>query len=453
MRDSYIIVDPCHVDALPFVTAMAHAHGMQPICLYQDPKERYYAEQDDPRVRLDDVEASLFLEEGGLEATLAYLTTRFNIRAVIPWDESYVGLTATMLDQLDVDWIDGETLSMFRDKRQLKETIAARDATVRLPRNRLVRSIDDVVAEPVPAHVVIKPNDGMGSLGLGYFSANDHAAIAEHLGQSAGPWILEERIDGPEFRINGLIRRDGTLQVLLVTEYLPIQVSKTVTLAYPTETQLRTTDERWPMLVDYASRLLAGTGLRGSAFHLEVKVDERGPALIDVGARLASDGGGWTMSMLHPDRPDVYAVAARDLVGDNDFALDEPDYRFHDAGCYAQICGVSSERGTVVGLSGVDEVEAMPEFLRWIVKPRVGQSVSESIDLATYTYIAAFRHRGDRAETLELQRRVYDTVQLEVDPGQRPFSRTKLSSLAHRSMQKSGWIAHRLRSRLGDRLR
>lgn len=451
MREAYIIVDPCHVDALPYISAMEVAFGMLPICVYQDPKARFYAEQADPRVRPHQVAASVVLEPDRLESLLGELRSRFDIRAVIPWDESYVELAAAMLPHLDVDWMDGDALSMFRDKHRMKETITARDPSIRVPRTRLVRTVEDIRAEPLPDRFVIKPNDGMGSLNLGFFSTEtDDDTLTRHLALSRRkPWILEELIDGPEFRINGLVRRDGTVQPLFVSEYLPRRISENLTLAYPAETQLRTTDERWPLLVDYATAVLTATGLRGSPFHLEVKVDDRGPAIIDLGARLASDGGGWNMSILHPDRPDVYAVSSRDYVGDNHFAMDPPDYRFHDAGCCANICGISSESGMIVGVSGIEQVEAMPEFLRWTTKPEVGQMVSETIDLATYSYIASFRHEGDRDETLELQQRVYDTIRLDVDPSPRPWSRGRLEQLAQRSIRKSSWLAHQRRTGAG----
>lgn len=444
MRDSYVMIDPHHPDALPFISAMELTFGWMPICIYTNPKLRFYHEQDWPVVRRTPLEMaeSIVFEDGNTEALIADLKTRYNIRAVVPWDESLVTPAAEMLRFLDIDWMTGEQLGLFRDKFRMKSVIAEREPSIRLPYTRIVRTVDDVFSEQPPERFVIKPNDGMGSLHLGFFGRSERQGVADHL--SANPdlvFLLEELIDGPEFRINGIVRRDGTVVPLLVTEYVPRQHGETAWLCYAMDSQLRTTDPRWDMLVAYAKSVIDATELRGSLFHIEVKVDGRGPALIDFGARPPSDGGAYAMSILHPDWPDVYSVAVRDMVGANSFAMAPPDYEFHDAGCLVHVSGMTDQDGLVTAVSGYDEIEAMPEFIRWIVRTEPGDTISPTIDLRTITYLAVFRHDGVLEQSEALHEHVQKTVTYEVDPNPKPWTLARLRTDVERARRKTTYAA------------
>lgn len=149
------------------------------------------------------------------------------------------------------------------------------------------------------------------------------------------------------------------------------------------------------------------------------------------------------MSFLHPERPDIYVVAAHDLVGDNEVAMAPPTYDFYDAGCFAQICGLQHEAGMIVAVDGLERVEAMPGFVRWYLPPRVGTWVSPTVDLATFAYFAVFRHDGDVDLTLAIQEEVLDTVRITVDPAPKRWSGLRLADSVARARRKAAWLAHR----------
>ncbi len=441
-RQSYLILNPYDEDAQSFIAAMSLAFGLRPICIYTDPKDRFYTERAKPHLRTLNTEEEITTNMESLLSVVDELNDRYDIRAVIPFREHYVEASAAMLERCNVDWMAGPDLALFRDKHRQKSTIAQRDPSVRVPMSRLVYSESDVFSGEVPDRFVIKPNDGAGSTNLGFFEKGDRTEVAAHLALAPGEtWILEERIDGPEFRINGLIRRDGTVQVLLLTEYIPLKISDTFTLAYSAEVQLTTDDERWACLVDYAERTLRASGLWGSPFHLEVKVDDKGPAMIDLGGRISSDGSGFMMSVTHPDRPDAYAVAVRDYVGDNELAMDPPSYDSYNEYSITSISGISSAEGYIVGIDGVDEVEARPEFLRWIVKPEIGEQITPTRDLRSCPYIAVFRHSGGREQTLQLRDWLYETVKITADPELLPWAPVRVKGLVNKASTRGAWLA------------
>lgn len=448
-RDSFIIINPYDPDAQGFIAAMSAAFGMRPICVFTDPQERFYLERALPWLTTEDPELEVPATPDQLGDIAKELSTRYNIRAVVPFREHYVEWCAAMLEHLEVDWMSGADLALFRDKNRLKHTITDRDPSIRVPYSRIVRSLEDVFDPAPPDAFVLKPNDGAGSENLGFFSADNRQAVADHLANAPDvTWILEERIDGPEFRINGLIRRDGTMQILYVSEYVPLKLSETFTLGYSTEIQLKTDDARWPELVGYAERILRTAGAWGTPFHLEVKVDDQGPAIIDLGTRLPSDGGAWLMNMLHPDRPDVYAVAARDYLGDNHFAHEAPNYEFYDGGLGATVSGVARTDGHLTAIEGLEEVEAHPHFLRWIAKPQVGDRIYKTVDLRTCPYIATFRHEGSRDDTIAFRDWMYETLVLHTEEDVRPWSSTRRNQTLEHAQTLAAW---RIADFLGSR--
>ncbi len=439
-RTTYLIQDPYDLDAVQFIRTIDLDYGIRPICLYTSAKDRFYGELDFPILTSDLIEASIDVEPDDLSSVVEQLR-EYDVCGVVPYREDTVEVAAELCELLGLGWNSPETLRRFRDKFEQKTYLREIDPTIRVPECRLIATADDLNAGALPERYVLKPNDGLGNRSIGMFGADDLAAARAHLDRESGPFILEGFIGGIEYHIDGQVRGEGDVESLAVYEYVRTEVN-----GYPTvylgELLCPTTDPRFDRLVDYADRLLTATGLRRCPFHLEVKVDDEGPCLVDLGARLPSEGGGRTISRLHPGRPDAYAIAAHDYLGINAVATGPIDWTAYDRARTVLVYGVSEEVGLIASVGGVEAVEAMPEFVRWAVRPGVGDPLVATTDLRGAPFIVELSCVGDRSDALALMEEVRSLVTWNVDAGRRAAEIARAGSTARRARRKLHWLLH-----------
>lgn len=446
-RTTYLIQDPYDEDALQFIRTIFTYFGLRPVCFYTDRKGRFYGERRYPLLTGNRIEARYDVDLGDLASFTRSLEQRYRVLGVVPYRESTVEVAAELCALLSLDWNPPETVRRFRDKHALKSHVRATDPGVRVPISRLVRAPFDVWSGALPQRFVLKPNSGYGNIDIGIFDRSQRAAIELHLARRPNTsWVLEEYISGSEYHINGQIRADGEVTILGLLQYSRAAINDYHTV-YVAERQCRTTHPQFAPISRYARQLLAATGLRCSPFHLEVKVDERGPCMFDLGARIPSDGGGYMLSRFHPNRPDVFAVAAHDYLGETDFARGPVDFTHYDRERAVLVYGVSERAGIIQSLSGLDEVEALPEFVNWVQKPCVGDRVRISTDLRSAPYIVELRHRGDDAEADALIAKVRGAIRWNRSTSGASWLRARAHELVRRAPAKLSWIAHGLLAR------
>jgi hypothetical protein len=385
---------------------------------------------------------------GNLRPFAEQMARRYEIRGIVPYREDTVEVAAELCALLNLGWNSATTLARFRDKFSLKTFVSERDPGVRVPLSRLVQQREDVWSGPLPDRFVIKPNDGFGNHDVGTFGPDEHAAIESHLARNPGTtWVLEEFIGGEEFHINGQVRSNGEITLLGLWQYQRVEANGYSTV-YAAELQCHTHHPLFRPIADYAFRLIRATGLRRCPFHMEVKVDADGPCMIDLGARLPSEGGGDLLSRMHPARADVYAVAAHDSLGENDFATGAIDWTYYDSGTTVMVYGISHAEGVVQDIAGLQEVEAMPEFVTWVIKPRVGDYFAITRDLRGAPYIVELRTTGDRQAAQRLLDEVRATIVWNQATGIGPWLRARAKNLRRRAIPKVRWIAHKVADRL-----
>ena len=446
-RTTYLIQDPYDADALAFIRTIFTYFGLRPLCFYTDEKGRFYGERQFPLLRSDVVEASYNVEVDNLPSFASAVRDHYEIRGVVPYREDTVEVAAELCGLLDLDWNSRRTLSRFRDKFALKKHIRRSDPSVRIPECRLVRTVQDLDQRSLPSTFVIKPNNGLGNQNIGVFRAGERDAVSAHLDSCPGvEWILEEYIGGTEYHIDGQIRADGEVTILALLQYFRAEVN-----GYPTvylgEGQCRTNHPRFEQVSDYARQLLTATGLRSCPFHLEVKVDERGPCIIDLGARLPSEGGGHMLSRLHPNRPDTYAVAAHDYLGEHDFAREPVDWSHYNNELTVLVYGVSNADCIIQQLSGLRTVESMPEFVNWVIKPRIGDRVITTKDLRGAPYIVELRHRGAHEQSERLIDTVHAAIRWNDAQHAGAWFKAQAHQMVRRGAPKLTWLAHNLTGR------
>ena len=439
-RRTYLIQDPYDLDAVEFIRTIDSYFGLRPVCFYTSPKDRYYGERRFPILTSDVIEATYDVDLDDLASFASDVGNRFDVVAVIPYREDTVEVAAELLELLDVGWVEPETLRRFRDKFALKTHIRRIDPDVRLPEARLIESVADLDRAPLPEQFVIKPNSGFGNRSIGIFSALEGAAARAHVSsEDEQTWILEEYVGGIEYHIDGQVRSGGAVTPLAVFEYTRAEVNQYKTV-YLGEIQCATHEPVFGPLIDYATRILAATGLERCPFHMEVKVDGRGPCMIDLGARFPSEGGGKSLTRLHPNRPGAFVVAAHDYFSENRFATEPVDWTVYDQQRTVLVYGVSDRNEMIEVMSGFDAVEARPEFVRWLVRPDVGDRVEVTTDLRGAPYIVELSCNGDRDAAMALINDVRATISWNDRSGRRSAANARLRNLIPRVARKARWI-------------
>lgn len=447
-RETYLIQDPHDLDALEFIRTIDICFGLRPVCLYTDPKARFYGERRFPILTSDRIERSVDVEWDDLGACARRIAEEYDVQGIVPYREDTIEVAADLLEPLELDWNLPATLRRFRDKHALASHVQKVAPSVRVPECRLVRDEGDLRAGDLPERFVVKPNDGFGNREIGIFGADDLEKAAAHVRRyPENTWCLQEFIDGTEYHVDGQMRTGGVFTPLGVSEYIRKHVNDYPTV-YFGEVQCRSSHPLFSTLLEYAERLLAATGLERCPFHLEVKVDDRGPCVVDLGARLLSESGGKTLSRFHPSRPSAYAVAAHDYLFPNQMAMDPIDWTAYDASLTAVVYGVSHEVGLLETVSGLAEVEARPEFVKWILKPEVGDRLWATRDLRAAPFIVEFGRLESEEEARHLIDEVHDTISLNGDRTAWTGPRARLAEAMRRARGKIPWILHRMRRAL-----
>jgi len=386
-RRTYLIQDPYDDDAIDFMRSIQMYFGLRPVCLYTDLKERFYGEQQYPILRTDAIEEAVDIGDRSIRSVCDELQDRYDILAVIPYREDTVELAAEICDILKLDWNDRETLLLFRDKFELKRRIVENDPSARVPRYRTIQRLSDVWdGDPLPPRFVIKPNNGLGNQRIGIFDVDERAAIAEHV-QSDPPttWILEEFIEGPEYHVNGQVRSNGEVAVIALFLYTRVSANGYQTV-YSGEQQVLTTDPNFDAIVKYAKQVLK-----------------------------------------------------------NEFGMDQVDFTHYDSERIAISYGISEEsNGMIHSLYGIEKIEAMPEFVNWIVKPELGERLGETKELRSAPFIVQMCHHGSKEDSDRLIEFAQQTIRWNVTQERAAMAKVSVKQFVDRGGRKLKWLVSRL---------
>ncbi len=438
-RRTYLIQEPSSDYALQFITQIFVSFGLRPVCFYTNPKERYYAEQEHPILRSSVIEAAYDVTD--LRTFAAEIRQRYEVLAVIPHIEPLVETAAVLCRLLDIDWNPPERLRMFRDKIALKRHLA--EAGVRVPSFRSIESAQELDRRALPDKFVVKPVDGYGNRMIGVFTSGELDAAKSHVGhQPDVRWMLEEFVSGTEFSINGQVRSGGEVEVHGITEYRRRSIGGFHTV-YDHEFLCPSSHPHFAVLADFAGAVLGATGVRRTPFHMEAIVDEHGPTVIDLAARLGGCGMVNMLSRAHPEMPDVLSIAAHDYLGTNRFALGAVKWDRHDALLSMQIFGLAEHAAVIHSLAGIEEIEAMPEFIGWITKPAVGDRIFPTDHLHSSPFILDVWAPADEAERLALVERVRAAIRWNDEPSATAERLALVRRKASGTLRRARWLLHR----------
>jgi hypothetical protein len=174
---------------------------------------------------------------------------------------------------------------------------------------------------------------------------------------------------------------------------------------------------------------------------MEVIANNAGAWLVEVGARLAGGFQATACNDLHGGRLDVFDIALQGYLFSKPLADPSPDWAHYNSVNFVIASGVAKERALVYSLSGVEEVERRPEFLRWVSKPSVASLVCPTVDMFTHPFIVQLLS-PNRACDVEL---LADWVRAIVRWNEKPSLRLKASAdlraQAQRLARRLEWLA------------
>ena len=297
-----------------------------------------------------------------------------------------------------------ETVRRTRDKDACRAALAA--AGLQQPAARLCSRRRDALdfLDRTDGPWVVKPRDGMGSVGVRKITgpADLETALAELPGD--GPFRGEEYVSGEEYSAEGLVLSSGP-RVLAVTakEKLPppyfVEVGHVVPAGLTAGAHAEITDE-----VVRALRVLE---VRTGLFHVELWRTARGVVLGEVHVR---PGGGWLHRLME------YAVPGLELFGTlYDDVLGRTPAPVPSTSRAAAVRFLVPPPGRLVRVVGWDRACAHPKVFHAELAVRPGDVIGPSRDAGCRAgHIAV---GGATPETADaLAKKLAESVSFEVVP-------------------------------------
>lgn len=391
-----LLLDPYSSYAEQFVRLLWEKHGVRTVALHTSWRNRILGTRSHPALASPAVSANYMIAGRSSDDVARMLRDRHNVVAVVPHHELTVLPMHDLAVRLELSWAQPDVIPKFRDKGSLKQAIAAADPGVRLNQTRKVANVEQVrefITASGAKKIVLKPNDGGGNVNVAFFAADATPAdLAEYMAGASGEVLAEEYVGGQEYFVDGQVDGAGVVHIISVTRYVRISFAGKENVEVGCRT-LHTTDPAFPVLADYARRVVAATGLRRSPFHLEAKADERGPCLIEVGARLVGTGFALREGQMHGGL-DVLDLALSHYLHESGVPAPALNWRAYDSLYRGETFGLASRDEVIYDLQGVAEVEALPEFVSWVDPPWVGKKVHRTTDLISSPWLAEMAAPG-----------------------------------------------------------
>ena len=244
------------------------------------------------------------------EATRAWVEGRTDFGAVVTFREMCVESAAVAAAALGLAGNPIEVVRTMRNKDRCRA--ALRRAGMRQPEFAAVSGAAqaaEFLARTGPGPWVMKPTDGMGSVGVSLVENEADLARAFEAVGSAGPALLETFVQGPEYSAEGVL-----------VEGRPVLLGIT---AKTTDVGFVETGHRMPARLDVSVeqeaerevvRALLAVGATHGIFHVEFWVTESGVVLGELHAR---PGGDFIHLLVEETRPglELFGTLFDDVLG------------------------------------------------------------------------------------------------------------------------------------------
>jgi ATP-grasp domain len=382
----YLIQDPYHEYGRQFIDHLYRRYGLRAICFYTNRRERLLHETTLERLGPNRLAAAYELDAGSIIELLREVQSRYDIVAVIPFNETSLLPASEIASRLGLGWAQPGVIPLFRDKLALKQHLRATCPGLRVNASCQVRSSADILAarqQPCYRRFILKPNSGYGNRAIGLFDRESpEASLQAYLDRlDSAEIVMEEYIDGTEYFVNGQIDAKGAACTVAIFEYSRRFANGRHNIDFETM-RIDHGTALFETLAGYAADVMRATGLKRSPFHLELKLDARGPCLIEVAARLPGNGNALLSGELHGGRLDLIDVASHFYLTSTDREI-PLSWGAYNSQAVRYVHGIALRSERVYQLDGVEEVEALPEFHEWVRKPEIGARVQRTVDCLT----------------------------------------------------------------------
>jgi len=378
----YLIQDPHLEYGSQFIDHLYLRYGYRAVCLFTNRRERVFHEAALSRLGSDRVAAAHDCDSNRIIEPLCEIRKRYDIIGVIPFNETSILPASQIASFLGLSWAQPAVIPLFRDKFALKEHLRTSAPDLRVNASCLVRSSTEALVrrrQPGYRRFVLKPNDGYGNRDVCLFDHESPAAAIRAYFDRVGSTaiVMEEHIAGTEYFVNGQVDARGDVHTVAVFEYARRFANGRHDLDFETR-RIDHGTMLFESCARYAEEVLRATGLKRSPFHLELKLDARGPCLVEVAARLPGHGNAFLSGELHGGL-DLIEVAAHFYLSSDhrDLPL---NWNAYNSRAVRYVHGIAPRSERLYELAGIAEVEALPEFHRWIRKPEIGTKVQRTVD-------------------------------------------------------------------------
>ncbi len=316
------------------------------------------------------------------------------LSAIIPWDDSAILFGSKVAKKASLDWLYPDVAERFKNKYVLKKHLREK-SSVRLNQHSLVQTPEEALAfqhELNQWPIILKPMHAGGSWNV--FPAFNKDDVERFTSKILGDYnefdnlrndyvLVEEYISGEEFCVNGQTDRNGNVLISEIFQYGKC-LRNQKNIVHVQFTNLDPNEPEFERLANYTFDTLKSCELRNSPFHLEVIVDSQGPCLIEVACRLA--GSGMIYVGNHINDNNQFEFVAKGYLGE--LEIPEP-LVILPKNCTrvgGGVDGVALKGGSVSKIEGLHKVQTMPEFMRVITLPQVGDTIDQTIDLDSTQY-------------------------------------------------------------------
>jgi len=339
-------------------------------------------------------ESAVALSDQELEQRLRSFSERFEICGILPRTEISVDLAIRIQSHVKLPHLPtAEAMARFRNKYALKSHLRGAVASILICESRLVSSVADIeiaVSElsqrrgSVPAFV-LKPNDGAGNRGIGFFMDGLRPnEAARQLKESGGTLLFEEFVDGVEYCVNGQADSKGEIHIVNISRYEREHANGRRNV-YHYQWHVPRSAPEYVTIAQGIKEALEVAGLRGLPFHAECFVNEQGIWLNEIAARHGGGHSADIMRKLHANRFAALDIAVECAAGEASTEM-QFDWETYDTMKYLVIDGISHQDGIIRHLHGIDAIEAAAEFVRWDVKPELGKRIEKTTHLLSAPY-------------------------------------------------------------------
>mmetsp|Transcript_37218 Transcript_37218/g.37900 ORF Transcript_37218/g.37900 Transcript_37218/m.37900 type:complete len:506 (-) Transcript_37218:227-1744(-) len=335
--------------------------------------------------KIEDVEAAT---EQTIEAIKAL---PFPVMAVIPGAETGVELADRISSRLGLRSNGEENSIARRNKYFMGETV--RKAGVRAVKQKLCTTMHELkiflaTITARPFKCVMKPVQSAGSDDVFMCDNEDEAKIAFQriLGKKNGlgfyneAVLAQEFLEGTEFVVDS-VSKDGVHKVCAIWQYDKRAVNGANFVYFG----LRLMDPNTPKcqeMISYSKQVLDALTISQGPSHMEVMYTPTGPCLVEVGSRCHGGEASWLPVVTEClGYSQLEATLAAYIRPDRFDALPYEPAELLKQGCEAFL--VSSQRGTLKSMPGLDEIRGMPSFRRMEMFSQPGDPLYPTIDCFT----------------------------------------------------------------------